>query len=75
MQANAGESNDTRKMESGALATSSAQGRDETIDSAVLEKLDVGLFKALRKLDTPKHRVCSALWLSYAEYDELSRMI
>ncbi len=46
-----------------------------TIDSAVLDRLDIGLFKALRKLDTPKQRVCSALWLSYAEYDELSRLI
>ena len=40
-----------------------------------LAGLDVGLFKALRRLGTPKKRICSALWLSYAEYEDLAKMI
>jgi hypothetical protein len=46
-----------------------------TIDSAVPDTLDVGLFRALRRLGTPKQRICSSLWLSYEEYDELCRLI
>jgi hypothetical protein len=39
-----------------------------------LVRLDYGLFTALRKLGTSKERICSALCLSYAEYDYISRL-
>ena len=72
MQLDASKHRDTGKAGSGALES---PGNGGAIDRAVLAGLDIGLFKALRKLDTPKHRVCSALWLSYEEYDELSRLL
>ncbi len=42
------------------------------IDPATLTHLDYGLFRALVRLGTSKQRICSALCLSYAEYDHLS---
>ena len=40
-----------------------------SIDPLTLAHLDFGLFRTLRKLGTSRERVCSALCLSYAEYD------
>ncbi len=40
-----------------------------SIDPLTLANLDFGLFRTLRKLGTSRERVCSALCLSYAEYD------
>ncbi len=40
-----------------------------TIDPLTLAHLDYGLFRALLRLGTSKQRICSALCLSYAEYD------
>jgi hypothetical protein len=42
---------------------------DIGIDASTLAKLDTGLFRCLLNLGTPRQRVCSALCLSYAEYD------
>lgn len=75
MQLDAGKHCTTQTRESGVLVGASGSGNESTVDGVVPDTLDIGLFRALRKLDTPKHRVCSALWLSYAEYDELSRLI
>ncbi|MCB1700153.1 MAG: hypothetical protein H6985_15695 [Pseudomonadales bacterium] len=52
-----------------------APDRDAGTDSKLLESLDVGLFRALRKLGAPRSRICSALWLSYAEYERLCKLI
>jgi hypothetical protein len=40
-----------------------------TMDPLTLAQLDYGLFRALLRLGTSKQRICSALCLSYAEYD------
>ena len=60
--------------ESGGVAKPTVPGRAGSTDSAALAGLDIGLFRALRKLNTPKARICSAMWLSYAEYDEISKL-
>jgi hypothetical protein len=39
------------------------------IDPMTLARLDYGLFLALRRMGTSRERICSALNLSYAEYD------
>jgi hypothetical protein len=39
------------------------------IDPVTLARLDYGLFLALRRMGTSRERICSALNLSYAEYD------
>lgn len=75
MQLNAERGRGLRTPDSAVLARSANLCNEATIDRAVLERLDVALFKALRKIDAPKQRVCSALWLSYAEYDELSKLL
>ena len=63
-----------QRTESGGVAAPAVPGRAGSTDSAALAGLDIGLFRALRKLDTPKSRICSAMWLSYAEYDEISKL-
>ena len=40
-----------------------------TIDPMTLARLDYGLFLALRRMGTSRERICSALNLSYAEYE------
>jgi len=45
------------------------------INPMILARLDTGLFKCLRKLGTPRQRICSALCLSYAEYDEIVELL
>lgn len=75
MRANAGMGCATKQTEPGMEASPGVLESAATIDNTVLDTLDVGLFRALRKLGTPKQRICSSLWLSYAEYDELSRLI
>ena len=44
-------------------------------NSVQLSDVDMRLFRALRKLNAPKQRICSALWLSYTEYDELLKQL
>lgn len=39
------------------------------VDPAVFDSLDLNLFKSLLKIGHPRERICSALDLSYAEYD------
>ena len=75
MQSNGRESCGAQPNVPGVAATPPTVESAATIDSAVLDTVDLALFRALRKLGTPKQRICSSLWLSYAEYDELSRLI
>jgi hypothetical protein len=42
------------------------------VDHKVLPSIDVGLFCCLRKLGTPRDRVCSALQISNEEYDYIA---
>ncbi len=44
------------------------------IDPVTLARLDYGLFLALRRMGTSKERICSALCLSYAEYDYINNL-
>jgi len=74
MQLDADKNHAMHRIESGGVATTAAPRHAGITESAALAGLDIGLFRALRKLDTPKGRVCSAMWLSYAEYDELSKL-
>ena len=49
---------------------------DETdTDPLILARLDVGLLKCLQNLGTSKQRICSALCLSYSEYDSVLRLM
>jgi hypothetical protein len=45
------------------------------IDPKILARLDTGLLKCLLKLGTPRQRICSALCLSYSEYDEVVELL
>ena len=46
----------------------------DSIDPITLARLDYGLFLALRRMGTSKERICSALNLSYAEYDYIDEL-
>ena len=74
MQTDVDKKHAIQRTESGGVAAPTVPGRAGSTDSAALAGLDIGLFRALRKLDTPKSRICSAMWLSYAEYDEISKL-
>jgi hypothetical protein len=52
----------------------SGTGTEAQIDTVTLARLDYGLFLALRRMGTSKERICSALCLSYAEYDYIDAM-
>ena len=59
----------------GTVAGSAGFDQKGSGNSVQLSDVDMRLFRALRKLNAPKQRICSALWLSYAEYDELSKQL
>lgn len=50
-------------------------GQADTRNRVELSDVDLRLFRALRRVNAPKQRICSALWLSYAEYDELLKRL
>ena len=55
------------------MLSAGARGHEwAVIDPMTLASLDKVLFRCLEKIGTPKERVCSALCLSYAEYDYIS---
>lgn len=56
-------------------AVITAGGVPEGIDPMTLARLDIGLYQCLRNLGTSKQRICSALCLSYAEYDYISKLL
>ena len=60
--------------QSGCVQPDRAQSDCENteIDPMTLASLDIGLYEALEKIGTSRQRICSALWLSYAEYDYIS---
>jgi len=59
-----------------AALMAAATGIDKPgVDPMILAKLDTGLLECLRKLGTSKQRICSALCLSYAEYDEIVELL
>ena len=58
-------------MPNGAISNAADAG----IDPMTLAQLDVGLFKSLRKIGHPRERICSALFLSYAEYDTIVKFM
>ncbi|MEM8660189.1 MAG: hypothetical protein AAGF35_04820 [Pseudomonadota bacterium] len=45
------------------------------LDPMLLSRLDTGLLRCLRKLGTPRQRICSALCISYAEYDDIVELL
>jgi hypothetical protein len=55
----------------GPLTAATMSGEESAIDPTTLASLDVGLFKCLRNIGTSRQRICSALCLSYAEYDDI----
>jgi hypothetical protein len=57
---------------SGAFNAGAIDHNGTVIDPMTLATLDIGLFKCLQNLGTSRQRACSALCLSYAEYDYIS---
>ena len=58
------------------VLNANAIDHDETvIDPMTLAMLDKVLFKCLKNIGTSKERACSALCLSYAEYDYISEQL
>ena len=47
---------------------------DNSIDPMTLAYLDFGLFKSLCKLGVSRERICSALTISYADFDYLRKL-
>jgi hypothetical protein len=50
-------------------------GHENDIDPMTLARLDVGLFRCLQNLGTSRARICSALCLSFDEYDYISTLL
>ncbi len=61
--------------EPGAFTAAGTASGQSAINPVLLARLDMGLFKCLRKLGTPRQRICSALCLSYTEYDEIVELL
>lgn len=59
----------------GALSAAMETCDKANIDPATLAGLDIGLFRCLLNIGTPKNRICSALCLSYAEYDYILELV
>ena len=59
----------------GPLTAATITCDEARIDPMILARLDIGLFRCLQNLGTSKQRICSALCLSYAEYDCVSRFL
>lgn len=59
----------------GNLMAAATSNDKPTVDPMILAKLDTGLLECLRKLGTSRQRICSALCLSYAEYDEIVELL
>ena len=75
MQLSTGEGGARSDIESGLIRGASNSNIEASIDPMTLARLDIGLFRALSKLGTSKQRICSALCLSYAEYDYILKMM
>lgn len=73
MQTNPDTIHPDTELEPGTLAAATLACDESDIDPMTLARLDIGLLRCLRNLGTPRQRICSALCLSYAEYDSISR--
>ena len=62
-------------LKAGMLSSAFQAANEAGIDPATLSQLDIALFRSLRKIGHPRERICSALCLSYAEYDKLLELI
>ena len=63
------------EIDSAALTAATISCDESGIDPMTLARLDVGLFRCLRNLGTSRARICSALCLSYAEYDYIAKLL
>lgn len=59
----------------GTFTSAAADIDTAVINPMTLARLDMGLLECLRKLGTSRQRICSALCLSYAEYDEIVELL
>lgn len=60
-------------IDPGTFTAGNRDCEESSIDNITLAGLDIGLFKCLSNIGTSRQRICSALCLSYAEYDYISR--
>jgi len=63
------------EIDPGTLTAAAISCEENGIDPMTLARLDIGLFICLRNLGTSRQRICSALCLSYAEYDYISILL
>ena len=64
-----------REAEPGNLTAAATSTETPAISPRILARLDTGLFECLRKLGTSRQRICSALCLSDAEYEEIVKLL
>ena len=62
------------EIDPGAFAAAAINCAESGIDPMTLEELDIGLLRCLQNLGTSRQRICSALCLSYAEYDYILKL-
>ena len=65
-----------RAPTTGLQLASSAENEswDHSIDPMTLAYLDFGLFKSLCKLGVSRERICSALTISYTDFDYVRKL-
>lgn len=66
---------DAAEFDSDTPKAASAPAVETPIDPKTLARLDYGLFKTLSRMGTPRERICSALCLSYAEYEYIEKLV
>lgn len=62
------------RHDSQAFLPTQAAGTSGSINPLTLASLDMGLFRALRKLGTSRDRICSALCISTADFDYIDKL-
>ena len=72
-QTNLGNTSDCFENYLDRLPSVGIDGESVPINSLTLANLDIALFRCLRKIGSSRERICSALFLSYAEYDYILR--
>ncbi len=63
------------ELAAGRLARAMEDCDKTVIDPLTLAGLDIGLFRCLQNIGAPRSRICSALCLSYAEYDYIAALL
>ncbi len=63
------------ELAAGRLARAMETCDETVIDPRTLAGLDVGLLRCLQNIGAPRSRICSALCLSYAEYDYIAELL